>query len=85
MKKLLIMASLFWPQKKSGGPPISLYNLVNGIKDQFEIYVVSKNHEIGEVDPLPGIESGWNRFVRIQKKNSLPAFGRRCGKRRESP
>lgn len=62
MKKLLIMASLFWPQKKSGGPPISLYNLVNGIKDQLEIYVVSKNHEIGEVDPLPGIESGWNRF-----------------------
>ena len=62
MKKLLIMASLFWPQKNSGGPPVSILNLVNSIKDHFEIYIISNNHEIGEDQPLPGIHDGWNTF-----------------------
>ena len=62
MKKLLIMASLFWPQKKSGGPPISIMNLVQSIKDQFDIYIISKNHEINDDKPLEGIVFGWNQF-----------------------
>ena len=62
MKKLLIMASLFWPQKNSGGPPISILNLVNSIKDSFDIYIISKNHEINDDKPLEGISSGWNQF-----------------------
>lgn len=62
MKKLLIMASLFWPQKKSGGPPVSIMNLVTAIKDHFDIYVISNNHEINESDKLPGIKDGWNEF-----------------------
>ncbi len=62
MKKLLIMASLFWPQKNSGGPPISIMNLVQSVKDRFDIYVISKNHEINDDQPLEGIASGWNQF-----------------------
>lgn len=62
MKKLLIMASLFWPQKNSGGPPVSILNLVQSVKDHFEIHIISKNHEIGENKPLPGIREGWNEF-----------------------
>ena len=62
MKKLLIMASLFWPQKNSGGPPISILNLVRSIKDSFDIYIISKNHEINDDKPLEGITPGWNQF-----------------------
>jgi glycosyltransferase involved in cell wall biosynthesis len=62
LKKLLIMASLFWPQKNSGGPPISIMNLVQSIKDQFDIYIISKNHEINDDKPLEGIVFGWNQF-----------------------
>lgn len=62
MKKLLIMASLFWPQKNSGGPPISIMNLVQSVKDRFDIYIISKNHEINDDKPLEGILSGWNQF-----------------------
>ena len=62
MKKLLIMASLFWPQKNSGGPPISIMNLVQSVKNNFDIYVISKNHEINDDRPLEGIHEGWNRF-----------------------
>ena len=61
-KKLLIMASLFYPQKKGGGPPISIKNLVDAIYDKFDIYIISKNYEINERDPLPGINDGWNEF-----------------------
>lgn len=62
MKKLLIMASLFWPQKKSGGPPISIMNLVTAIKGRFDVYIIANNHEIGETERLPGISDGWNEF-----------------------
>lgn len=56
------MASLFWPQKNSGGPPISIMNLVQSVKDRFDIYVISKNHEINDDQPLEGILPGWNQF-----------------------
>ena len=62
MKKLLIMASLFWPQKKGGGPPVSIMNLVLSIKDDFDIYIISKNHELDDDKPLEGIQEGWNQF-----------------------
>ena len=45
-KRLLIMASLFYPQKKGGGPPISIKNLVDSIYDKFEIYIISKKRLI---------------------------------------
>lgn len=56
------MASLFWPQKNSGGPPVSILNLVKSIQGQFDIYIISKNHEIGDSAPLPGVQEGWNEF-----------------------
>ena len=62
MKKLLIMASLFWPQKNSGGPPVSILNLVKSIQGSFDVSIISKNHEIGNSAPLPGIVDGWNTF-----------------------
>ena len=62
MKKLLIMASLFWPQKNSGGPPVSILNLVRSIQGHFDTYIISKNHEIGDPTPLPDVQEGWNEF-----------------------
>lgn len=61
-KKLLIMASLFWPQKNGGGPPISIMNIVEAIKKDFSIYIISNNHEVGDKEPLEGVVSGWNEF-----------------------
>ncbi len=62
MKKLLIMASLFWPQKNSGGPPVSIMNLVQSVQHEFEIYIIANNHELNDNKPLPGIAEGWNEF-----------------------
>lgn len=62
MRRLLIMASLFPPQKNGGGPPVSIMNVVQAIKDEFEIYIISQNHEVGDSEPLPDIQDGWNEF-----------------------
>lgn len=56
------MASMFYPQKNSGGPPISIMNVIQAIKGKYEIYVISKNHEIGSKEPLQGVKKGWNDF-----------------------
>ena len=63
MKKLLIMAPLFYPQKNGGGPPVSVMNLIKCIHEKFEIYVISNNFETGQSDPLPGVTSdAWNTY-----------------------
>jgi glycosyltransferase involved in cell wall biosynthesis len=52
----MVLAALFPPQKKGGGPTVSIMNLLNTIKGSVTIYVISHNHEVGEQAPLPGIE-----------------------------
>ncbi len=60
--RLLILASIFYPQKKGGGPAVSIYNLVNSICKDFDITVISKNYEKGEKTSLKSVCSGKNDF-----------------------
>lgn len=62
MRKLLIMASLFPPQKNGGGPTVSIMNVVQAIKGKFDISVISHHHEVGSSEPLPDVAAGWNTF-----------------------
>jgi glycosyltransferase involved in cell wall biosynthesis len=56
------MASLFFPQKNGGGPTVSIKNLVDAISDNYDISIISKNHEINKKIPLDSIKDGWNFF-----------------------
>lgn len=56
------MASLFWPQKNSGGPPVSIMNLVKSIYKYYELYIISNNHELNDDKPLVGVLEGKNHF-----------------------
>lgn len=56
------MASLFWPQKNSGGPPVSIMNLVKAIDKRYDLYIISNNHELNEDKPLDGVSEGRNVF-----------------------
>lgn len=56
------MASLFWPQKNSGGPPVSIMNLVKSICSKYELYIISNNHELNDSKPLDGVSEGKNVF-----------------------
>lgn len=60
MKRILIVMGGFLPGKKYGGPPVSADNFCSLMKESAECYIVTHNHDMGEVTPYPGITEGWN-------------------------
>lgn len=59
MKILIIMAG-FFPGRKYGGPPVSIDNFCTLIKDECECYIVTHNHDMGEIEIYKDINKGWN-------------------------
>lgn len=57
--KVLIVMEGFFPGKKYGGPPVSVQNFCS-IMNEYECYIVTKNHDNGEAGPYAGINPGWN-------------------------
>lgn len=60
--KILIVMSGFFPGKKYGGPPVSVDNFCSLMKE-YECYIVTLNHDMGELDKYPGLTTGWNDRV----------------------
>lgn len=58
--KVLIIAGGFYPAKKYGGPVVSIDNMCSLFKDDMELFVIAKNHDLGEHKILQGISDGWN-------------------------
>lgn len=57
--RLLIMISTFFPAKNGGGPVISLMNLANSIKNEFDIYFISDHHDFGSNQPYTEVPNRW--------------------------
>lgn len=57
--KILIIMPGFFPGKKYGGPPVSVKNFCN-LMSNYECYIVTRNHDLGDTEPYKGIKSGWN-------------------------
>ncbi|MEA2019550.1 MAG: glycosyltransferase [Campylobacterota bacterium] len=57
MKKILIFTDSFLPGYKGGGPVTSINNLVNIMKDDFEILICTSNHDFGETQAYKNIIS----------------------------
>lgn len=55
MKVLIIMGG-FFPGKKFGGPPVSVDNFCT-LMDNYDCYIVTKNHEMGDSTPYEGIKT----------------------------
>jgi len=56
-KKILILIDWFDPAFKAGGPIRSLVNFVSHMSKDFELFVVTSNHDLGSTEPLNGIVS----------------------------
>ncbi len=56
-KKILILIDWFDPAFKAGGPIRSLVNFVSHMSKDFELFVVTSNHDLGSKEPLEGIRS----------------------------
>lgn len=59
--KVLIAAQGYFPAKAYGGPPVSIANFCNLLKEDIKTYIVTANHEYGSNDRLDGIQEGWQK------------------------
>jgi glycosyltransferase involved in cell wall biosynthesis len=61
-KKLLILIDWFAPGYKAGGPIRSCVNLSLAMKDDFDVFVLTSDRDLGDDKPYPGIElDQWTR------------------------
>lgn len=51
MNKILIIAEYYKPGYQAGGPIKSIYNLANELKNDFEVYIVTRNHDLKTKKP----------------------------------
>jgi glycosyltransferase involved in cell wall biosynthesis len=54
--RVLVFVGSFLPGEKSGGPIQSIAGLLEALGSEFEFRVVTSGHDLGERDPLSGIE-----------------------------
>lgn len=59
MKILIIMAG-FFPGRKYGGPPVSIDNFCSLLGSEYECYIVTHDHDLGDTIPYESIHAGWN-------------------------
>lgn len=59
MKSIAVFMD-YLPGTKSGGPLKRVINMVNAFGDEFQIYVISRDHDFGEKTRFAGIKEGWN-------------------------
>lgn len=58
-KKIMIPMSGFFPGRKYGGPPVSVDNFCSLLKE-YEVFIVTTNHDIDELTPYDSVHDGWN-------------------------
>lgn len=58
-KRVLIFNGYFTPAKNYGGPLTSCKNVIKTCSDEFDFFVVSRNHDVGCKDIFPNLHKGW--------------------------
>lgn len=59
--KILIVTEGFFPGKKYGGPPVSTNNFCS-LMYNYECYIITRDHDLGEKTRYKNINSGWNNL-----------------------
>ena len=57
--KILIVMGGFFPGTKFGGPPVSVDNFCS-LMNNYECYILSYDHDLGETTRYESIREGWN-------------------------
>lgn len=57
--RILIVMEGYFPGEKYGGPPVSINNFCS-LMSEHDIYILTRNHDLGETLPYTGICEGWN-------------------------
>lgn len=59
-KNIVIFIDGYLPAQKYGGPVTSIVNLVDNLKEKYNFYIISNEHDLNEKTRLKGIAKGWN-------------------------
>lgn len=60
--KILIVMGGFFPGKKFGGPPVSVNNFCS-LMEEYDCYIVTRNHDMGSKEIYSDINNGWNERI----------------------
>jgi glycosyltransferase involved in cell wall biosynthesis len=62
-KSILIMADWFEPGYRAGGPIRSIGGFVSNLKNEFNIYIVTRDRDLNGLEPYPNIKvDEWNKI-----------------------
>lgn len=50
----------YFPAQTYGGPPVSIHNFCNLLINDFEFFIVCRDHELNGITKLKNIHEGWN-------------------------
>ncbi len=59
-KRILVVMDGYFPGKKLGGPPVSVNNFCS-LMSEYEVYIVTKDHDLNSVERYDNISEGWNQ------------------------
>ena len=66
MKNIVIFIGGYLPAKKYGGPVTSISNLTQHLGNEYNFYIITFDHDLGESQRLQGITEGWNKVGNAQ-------------------
>lgn len=58
-KRILVVMDGFFPGEKFGGPPVSVNNFCS-LMSEYEVYIVTKDHDLNSAERYESITDGWN-------------------------
>src|SRR5580704_7209535 len=66
-QRILCFASHFIPGFRAGGPIRSLQRIINGLSDNFEFRVVTRDRDLAASEPYPGVAyDRWSEVAGIK-------------------
>lgn len=68
-KNIAVLIDWYLPGNKAGGPVKSVYSMLNVLKDEFNFFVITTNHDLGSSIPYKDVEP--NKWV---KYNDIPVY-----------
>jgi glycosyltransferase involved in cell wall biosynthesis len=57
--RVLVMASAFEPGFRAGGPIRSLAGVVDTVSETIDVYLITRDRDLGAVSPYPGLSGQW--------------------------
>ena len=70
---ILIVQDYYLPAYKGGGSLRTVVNIVNRLHDQFDFHVLARDRDVGDDEPLPGVEERWMQREGCKVKYLPPA------------